>query len=856
MTGARSAFAELDTGVVGTVKFGDGSVIDIQGRRSMVLKCKNGYHRSLDAVYFIPKLRKNIVSVGRLDARGYDALIWGGVFTLRDPEGLLLTKVYRDNSYLYVLKLNIASPVCLAASGGETAWRWHARFGHLNFQALQRLAQANMVCRLPHIDHMDQLCDGCLAGKQRHPPFPEEATFRAQEALELVHGDLCGTISPATPGGRKYFLLLVDDMSRYMWVRLLSGKHEAVAAIKQFQAGVELESGRKLQALRTDRGEEFTSVEFTDYCADRGMRRELTAPYSPQQNGVVERRNQTVMAAARCMLKSAGCRRVFGGEAVTAAVYVLNRSPTKALDGVTPYEAWHGRCPSVEHLRVFGCVGHVKSVRPNLRKLDDRGGQAGTTVQGGASPASTIVSPSPSGAAVRVEFCTPPSSVTPGTEEGPVRYRRVQDILSTTEPVLDFDYSDQCLLATEEPASFVEAEQHECWRKAMEEELRSIEENQTWSLADLPAGHKAIGLKWVYKLKKDPTGAVVKHKARLVAKGYVQQQGIDFEEVFAPVARMETVRLLIALAAMYVRGNGCSKLIVGVYVDDLIISGAQPSEIEVFKLEMKKKFCMSDLGLLSYYLGMEVVQKETGVFLSQTAYAAKILEKTGMEGCNSTQSPMDARLKLRKESDGKAVDPTMYKSTVGSLRYLVNTRPDLAYSVGYDTGCWFARKGTEGLSLIGFSDSDMAGDLDDRKSTTGVLYMLGKSLISWQSQKQKVVALSSCEAEYIAATTAACQGIWLTRLLAELIGEEPSQTVMKVDNKSAINLCKNPVLHERSKHIDTRYHFIRECVEKKQIAVEYVRSEDQLADILRKPVGRVRFLEVRKKMGLEPAHQD
>jgi hypothetical protein len=134
--------------------------------------------------------------------------------------------------------------------------------------------------------------------------------------------------------------------------------------------------------------------------------------------------------------------------------------------------------------------------------------------------------------------------------------------------------------------------------------------------------------------------------------------------------------------------------------------------------------------------------------------------------------------------------------------------------------------------------------------------MLGDSLISWQSQKQKVVALSSCEAEYIAATTGACQGIWLNRLLAELLGEDPGQTVMKVDNKSAINLCKNPVLHDRSKHIDTRFHFIRECVEKKQIAVEYVRTEDQLADILTKPVGRVRFLELRKKMGLEQAHQD
>nr|CAH66624.1 OSIGBa0115A19.5 [Oryza sativa] len=1033
MTGVRSAFAELDTGVVGTVKFGDGSVIEIQGRGTVVFRCKNGDHRSLDTVYYIPKLRKNIISVGRLDARGYDAHIWGGVCTLRDPDGLLLAKVKRDINYLYILKLHIANPVCMAASGGDTARRWHARFGHLNFQSLRRLAQGNMVRGLPIIDHTDQLCDGCLAGKQRRLPFPEEAKFRAQEALELVHGDLCGPITPATPGGRKYFLLLVDDMSRHMWIRLLSGKHEAATAIKQFQVGVELESGRKLRALRTDRGGEFTSVEFMDYCADHGMRRELTAPYSPQQNGVVERRNQTVVAAARSMLKAAGMPACFWGEAVVAAVYVLNRSPTKALNGVTPHEAWHGRRPSVEHLRVFGCVGYVKTVKPNLRKLDDRGTrmvfigyeqgskayrmydpvarrvcvsrdvvfdeaatwawrdpeteateeeeftvdffvnpvdsvvadlgeQASTPVQGGTYPASTATPPSPPEVPAGVEFCSPPNSVTPGTNEGPIRYRRVQDILSATEPVLDFDYSDQCLLASEEPMSLAEAEQQLCWRQAMQEELKSIEDNQTWSFAELPVGHKAIGLKWVYKVKKDPSGVVVKHKARLVAKGYVQQQGIDFEEVFAPVARMETVRLLIAVAAnkgweihhmdvksaflngdleeevyvvqppgfiekgkegqvlrlkkalyglkqaprawnaklhntlislnfiksetesaVYVRGTGSSRLIVGVYVDDLIISGAQASEIDFFKEEMKKKFRMSDLGLLSYYLGMEVVQKDDGVFLSQTAYAAKILEKTGMEGCNSTQVPMEARLKLKRESGGEGVDSTMYRSTVGSLRYLVNTRPDLAYSVGYvsrfmekptsehwaavkhilryiagtlDVGCWFGRREKGELRLIGFSDSDMAGDLDDRKSTTGVLYMLGDSLISWQSQKQKVVALSSCEAEYIAATTGACQGIWLNRLLAELLGEDPGQTVMKVDNKSAINLCKNPVLHDRSKHIDTRFHFIRECVEKKQIAVEYVRTEDQLADILTKPVGRVRFLELRKKMGLEQAHQD
>lgn len=221
---------------------------------------------------------------------------------------------------------------------------------------------------------------------------------------------------------------------------------------------------------------------------------------------------------------------------------------------------------------------------------------------------------------------------------------------------------------------------------------------------------------------------------------------------------------------------------------------------------------------------------------------------------------------------------------VGSLRYLVNTRPDLAFSVGYVSrfmeapttehwaavkhilryvngtlklGCKFEKNGG-GFQLTGYSDSDMAGDISDRKSTTGVLFKLGNNLISWQSQKQKVVALSSCEAEYIAATTAACQGVWLSRLLGELMLEDPSCVVLKIDNKSAIDLCKNPVLHDRSKHIDTRYHFIRECVEQRKIKVEHVCSEDQLADILTKPLDKIQFQELCKKMGLVKvqAHQD
>jgi hypothetical protein len=318
----------------------------------------------------------------------------------------------------------------------------------------------------------------------------------------------------------------------------------------------------------------------------------------------------------------------------------------------------------------------------------------------------------------------------------------------------------------------------------------------------------------------------------------------------------------------------CGSLIIGVYVDDLVISGSKKEEINQFKAEMKESFRMSDLGLLSYYLGIEVRQSENGMTLAQTAYAKSVLEKAGMEGCNSCSVPMESRLKLSKDSTAPPVDATMYRSVVGSLRYLVHTRPDIAYSVGFvsrfmekpteehwaavkhilryiagtlEYGCSY---GGESGKLIGYSDNDMASDVDSRKSTTGALFFLGSNPISWQSQKQKVVALSTCEAEYIAATTGACQAIWLARLLGDLTGEKPRAATLRVDNKSAISLIKNPVFHERSKHIDLRYHFIRECVEKGQIFVEFTRTEAQLADILTKPLGRVKFQEMREKIGV------
>jgi hypothetical protein len=268
MTGRRDAFSELDESHGGSVRFGDGSRVQIRGRGTVLFKCKNGEHRALTEVYFIPELRSSIASLGQLDEHGAEVLIRSGVLRIKDQDGRLLAKVKRARNRLYLLDLKVEQPVCLAAACTEKHWLWHSRFGHLSFGALGQLGR--MVTGLPKIQHTEEICDSCLAGKQRRQPFSKSAKYRAAERLELVHGDLCGPITPATHGGRRYFLLLVDDHSRFMWLRLLSGKHEAADAIKHFKSKAEAESGKKLKVLRTDRGGEFTAIEFATYCADEG----------------------------------------------------------------------------------------------------------------------------------------------------------------------------------------------------------------------------------------------------------------------------------------------------------------------------------------------------------------------------------------------------------------------------------------------------------------------------------------------------------------------------------------------------------------------------------------------------------
>jgi transposase InsO family protein len=321
-------------------------------------------------VYFIPRLTAIIISCGQLDEIGYQILVEGGVMRVHDEHMRLLAKIHCSPGSLYVLDIDITRPVYLSAVTGEDAWRWHARFGHVNFGVLRKMAREGLVHGLPLLSQVDQVCEACLAGKHRGMSFLHAAQRRATEVLELLHGDLCGPITPVTPSGKRYFLLLVDDHSRYMWVALLATKDEAPVVIRHIQAAAKRKSGKQLRALCTDRGGKFTTAHFHKYFTELGVRWELTAPYTPQQNGVIKRRNQTVVRTARSMLKAKNLPGIFWGEAVTVAVYTLNRMTTKGNGSKTPYELWVGCTPAVHHLRTFRCIAHVKTMG-NLKKLDD-----------------------------------------------------------------------------------------------------------------------------------------------------------------------------------------------------------------------------------------------------------------------------------------------------------------------------------------------------------------------------------------------------------------------------------------------------------------------------------------------------
>lgn len=313
-----------------------------------------------------------------------------------------------------------------------------------------------------------------------------------------------------------------------------------------------------------------------------------------------------------------------------------------------------------------------------------------------------------------------------------------------------------------------------------------------------------------------------------------------------------------------------------IYVDDLIFTGNDVVMFDEFKSSMKNEFDMSDLGRMKYFLGVEVVQRDEGIYICQRRYAQEVLQKFGMENNNATKNPMVPGFKLTKDEGGRRVDGTQYKQVIGSLMYLTVSRPDLMYVMSLvsrymenptelhmmavkrnlrylkgttDLGMCYKKGGGVG-ELVAYSDSDYAGDLDDSRSTLGYVFMMSSGAVSWSSKKQAAVTLSTTEAEFISAALCACQAIWMQRVLKYLRWNHSKCSVIYCDNCSTIKLSKNPVMHGRSKHIAVRYHFLRDLSKDGVVELKYCSSQEQIADIMTKPLKLDAFVKLREQLGV------
>ncbi|KAJ9551882.1 hypothetical protein OSB04_015927 [Centaurea solstitialis] len=1022
MTGIMSLLEDFKKFEGGHVAFGDnphGGKISGKGK---VSKGK----MTFDDVYFVEQLRYNLLSVSQVCDKKF------GVF-FTDTECLILAPGYKideskvmlrtprkDNVYcLDIEDASSSSLNCLfsKASVSESSL-WHRRMCHMNFKNMNLLVKNNLVRGLPAKEFSsDDHCVACLKGKQHKNSHKSKEVNTISSPLQLLHMDLFGPTNVMSIGKKSNCLVIVDDYSRFTWVYFLRTKDETSGLIKPFVTRVENKTNLRVKVIRSDNGTEFKNADLNSFCEEKGIERQYSAPRTPQQNGVAERRNRTLIEAARTMLADSKLPITFWAEAVNTACYVQNRvliskalrvfnSSTRIIE-----ESDNVKC-NVNTPNIPGSgpnwLFDIDSLTNSLNMSYTVNSGSGTEQAQETSP-TFVMFPMPlvdsndacttdeshgddqadSGSTEKnddhpIEESSPSQNIEgiPVLEEGPqwdqepevndsnlgvdlteepLHLTRTQknhpptlvigDIQSPMitrkqskslpNPHLSMIY---VFLSQTEPKKAHDAMKEPSWIEATQEELLQFVLQHVWDLVDLPKGHRVIGTKWIFRNKTDERGIVIKNKARLVAQGYTQEEGIDYDDVFAPVARIEAIMLFLAFASykgfkvyqmdvksaflygnideevyvsqppgfedpkypdkvyklrkalyglhqaprawydtlspyllenkfergvidktLFIKRTKTDMLLVQIYVDDIIFGSTKDDMCKEFEELMHKKFKMSSMGELTFFLGLQVKQKPEGIFINQSKYVASMLQKFGMNDAKPASTPMETHKHLTADVEGEEVDVYHYRSMIGSLMYLTASRPDIMFAVCVCArfqvrpkeshlhavkrifkylkgqprlGLWYPNDSS--FDLVAYTDSDYGGANLDRKSTSGGCQFLGGRLVSWQCKKQTTVTQSTTEAEYIAASQCCSQVLWIQNQMKDY-GLSFLQTPIYIDNNSAISIVNNPVKHSKTKHIEIKYHFIRDCNEKKIIQVLKVHTDDQYADLFTKAfdVGRV-----------------
>ncbi|KAJ9557467.1 hypothetical protein OSB04_012081 [Centaurea solstitialis] len=1007
MTGSKSVLSNYREERGPAVTFGGNGKGQTRGYGTLT----NGV-TTFKRVAYVEGLMHNLLSISQLCDKNHKVSFSKKKCKVKNRrKEVILTGVRQADIYIINMNTSTDNFCFISRASTDTNWLWHKRLSHLNFKTLNQLCINNLVVGLPNFRYTKvSLCSACEKGKQTRASFKSKQISSISSPLQLLHMDLFGPVNVQSIGGKKYTLVIVDEYSRYTWVFFLRSKNDAPEEIILFVRKMEKLNNLSVRSIRSDHGTEFKNSTLETFFDMKGISQNFSSVRTPQQNGVAERRNRTLIEAARSMLSEANLATQFWAEAVNTACYTQNRSLIVKRFRRTPYELFRNRKPSIEHLHIFGCVCYILNNKDNLGKFDSKSDngiflgyssisktyrvfnkrrqtieetihvrfdESGPTFphphdnseinQWADSffqvPDIPIADPTPQDLPDGFEETPLPSSqtslppiinATPITQVTPPELDQPtnsEDFSQTTvsdptptdllpEPSINEASNsgqiyqppalrwtkdhpiDQVLgnpssgvktrrqsgniclyvnfISENEPKEIDDALRDPAWVSAMQEELAEFIRNNVWLLVPRPRKRTIIGSKWIFRNKLDEIGTIIRNKARLVAQGYRQEEGIDYDETFAPVARLEAIRLFLAYAAhmnfkvfqmdiknAFLNGKLNEEVYVAqppgfvdpkfpdhIYVDDIIFGSTNPKLCEKFELLMKTEYKMSMMGELTYFLGLQIKQSEKGIFINQGKYVLDILKKFDLTSCTPLKTPMAPPLSLDKDSKGKPVDVTLYRGMIGSLLYLTASRPDIMYSTCLcaryqaepkeshltavkrifrylkgtpNLGLWYSKD--SGFDLTAYSDSDFAGCKIDRKSTTGGCHLLGGKLVSWTSKKQNSVSTSTAEAEYVAAGICCAQVLWLRNQLQDY-DIQLSKIPIYCDNTSAIAIANNPVLHSKTKHIEVRYHFIRDHVMNGDIELHFVPTEYQLADLFTKPLDVTRFNMLISELGM------